>query len=290
MGSKEASDKKVNVTYFGLAPEDEARQIAERAIFENKTRALVFVPNNTWGGRIMRAFSDRFKELGGEVREVGKYNPRSPDHRKSLMALLNLDESYARYKSVAIQIQYKVKFEPRRRHDIDFIFVGAFAAQARLIVPQLKFYRASEVPIYSTSHVYTGVQDQRRDADMNGIIFCDTPWTLSLYSNPNPIQLSIKQNYEHRLRGLSSLYAMGVDAYNLVPYLKWLKQQDNQSYEGQTGLLSIDENNRIRRVLKWAQFKKGIATVIQQQVIPEKRQSSVNLDSISETILSHANP
>lgn len=272
--NRENSSRRNNVTFFGLSPEDEARQIAERAIFENKTRAIVLVPDNGWGGRVLRAFSERFKELGGEVREVGRYQANKNDHRKTILALLNLDESWARYRSLAIKIQHKVKFEPRRRHDVDFIFVGAFPYQARVLTPQLKFYRATNLPIYATSHVYTGVIDTRRDADMNGIIFCDAPWTLTLFDNPSPIQAAIKENFSHRLRGLSRLFAMGVDAYNLMPYINWLKQQPGQTFQGQTGLLSIDKNNRIRRVLKWAQFKRGKATIIQQQVLPENQHSS----------------
>jgi outer membrane PBP1 activator LpoA protein len=263
-----------NMYFFGLSPEDEARQIAERAIFVNKLRAVVFVPNTPWGGRVQRAFTERYKELGGKVVEAATYQPSASDFSKDIKKLLNLDDSKSRFYSLRRTLRTKMEFAPSRRSDAEFLFVAGFARQIRLIAPQLKFHQARDLPIYATSHVYTGVEDVRRDNDMNGIIFCDTPWNLSGKDNMHPIKKSIAENWPGRLYGLSRLFALGADAYNVVPYLTWLKSQPYERYTGQTGMLSVDKNQRIRRTLQWAKFDKGKATILQERINVSSKQSS----------------
>ncbi len=58
------------------------------------------------------------------------------------------------------------------------IFMLATPRQARLINPQLSFYRASRLPVYATSQVYTGYPDSSLDTDLNNVAFCDMPWIL----------------------------------------------------------------------------------------------------------------
>ena len=52
---------------FGLAPEDEAREIAARAIALGQRRAISLAPDNSWGRRLQSAFEDSFTALGGQV-------------------------------------------------------------------------------------------------------------------------------------------------------------------------------------------------------------------------------
>lgn len=257
-----------NLFLFGLSPEDEARQIAERTIFENKTRAIAFVPDTHWGGRVLKAFKDRYTELGGELLEHTKYLPSVSDYSRPLKKLLNLDEAEARHKSLHKLLQVKeLAFEPRRRQDADFIFVAAFPRQARLIGPQLRYHNAADIPLYATSHAYQGVEDPRRDADMNKLIFCDTPWTLKTQDGSNPFRVAINKYWPNKIIDFARLYALGVDAYNIIPYLRWLKVKPFERYNGQTGRLSVGDHNRIRRALTWAKIIKGKAVIIQERLV-----------------------
>jgi hypothetical protein len=55
---------------FGLPIEDEARQIARLAIEQHHQTAIVLVPSNEQGDRILQAFSTVFEGLEGKVAEV----------------------------------------------------------------------------------------------------------------------------------------------------------------------------------------------------------------------------
>ena len=50
------------------------------------------------------------------------------------------------------------------------------ATAGRLLKAQLKFHYSGDIPVYSTSSVNS--LDGRSNADMNGIMFADTPWVI----------------------------------------------------------------------------------------------------------------
>jgi hypothetical protein len=61
-----------------------------------------------------------------------------------------------------------------------------------------------------------------------------------------------------RTTRLDRLYAFGFDAYRLVPALRSKSIGETTSISGVSGKLSLDEHNRIRRELDWAQLKNGV--------------------------------
>ena len=59
------------------------------------------------------------------------------------------------------------------------MFLAATPQQARQIKPTLAFQYAGDLPVYATSHLYTGTNNPTQDQDLNGIRFCETPWLLN---------------------------------------------------------------------------------------------------------------
>lgn len=251
-----------NLYQFGLLPEEEARQAAERAWIEGHTRALILVPDGLWGTRVATSFRDRWEALGGTVLEQQSYDPAKNDYSIAIKRLFDLNESEARRISLHRLVNDELKFEARRRQDVDILFLGAFPRQARLIRPQLKFHRAGGVPVIATSHIFTGKVDRAADRDMDDLLFGDTPWTLGL-ERPTAIQRDqVSKVWPEAQERFSRLYAMGYDAYRLIPYLEWLQTYPEKRYEGETGYLSIDERGRIHRRLAWARFRGGAPDLI----------------------------
>src|SRR5690606_631746 len=52
---------------FGLAAEDEARQVARQAYLEGHRLAMIMIPTQEWSERSAKAFSDEWQSLGGTV-------------------------------------------------------------------------------------------------------------------------------------------------------------------------------------------------------------------------------
>jgi uncharacterized protein len=251
-----------SVYQFGLSPEDEAREVARRAWRDGHRRAISLVPEGDWGERVQAAFVDEWSKLGGSLLDHQAYDPGETDHSRIISATLNLDASKARQASLVRLLGQKLEFEPRRRQDVDFIFLLATPEQARLIRPQLSFFRAQHVPVYSTSHVYSGQPDQSRDIDLNGLMFCDMPWTLEAGSGWQELKQGISQLWPENAASRERFYALGIDAYRISPYLGRFEGSLFGSYHGVTGNLTLDPRQVVHRTLMWAQFRNGLPYVL----------------------------
>ena len=232
-------------------------KLPERASFENKGAALVLVPEGEWGTRLLSSFTNRFHELGGSVIQSERYFPQNSDYSVAIKSLLQLNQSEQRRRTVQSIVKAEVEFEPRRRQDADFIFIAASPQQARLIRPQLSYHFASDLPVYATSHVFSGNENISADQDINGITYCDVPWLLSTDPSMELLRDSLDLQSSSSSSRLPRFAALGIDAYQVIPHLQRLAANDFDRYQGTTGKLSIDAQNRIYRQLIWAKFEKG---------------------------------
>lgn len=248
-----------NLFQFGLSPEDEARQLAERAWLDGYNQALAIVPEGEWGARILNAFNDSWEALNGTIVEQQRYASSKNDFSGPLRNLLNIDESKKRKKQLQSLLGSKLKFEPRRRQDADFVFMLAFPRQARLIKPQLKFHYAGNLPVYATSHIYSGTPDRAANRDIDGVFFYDIPWVLNGAQGSTNLDTRIQQLWPDENSQYTRFYALGIDAYNLISHIKHMETFRYARHHGETGTLSLSESSRIFRQLTWARFKRGIA-------------------------------
>jgi hypothetical protein len=222
--------------------------VAERAWLDGHTHAAMITPNGPWGSRIAQAFRDRWVELGGQVVTSASYESQENDYGAPLRAMFNLDTSNRRHTQVEHLLGRSLEFTPRRRQDVDFIFLAAFPRQARLLRPQIKFHHATGLPVYATSHVFTGSIAPEQDRDMDDTVFGDMPWVLE------GLQPAALKRHEGQM---ARLVALGADAYDLLRYLRLLENHPAERYEGGTGVLQLDTSRKIQRQLAWARFAAG---------------------------------
>ena len=250
---------------FALSPEDEAREVARRARLDGYARAAVLAPEGEWGARVFSAFSTAWERLGGRVVETQHYSTESeedsqpPDMSIPVVMLLNIDESKARRDDLRKTLGRRVRFEPRRRTDVDFVFMAGFPREVRQLRPQFEFHDAAGVPIYSTSHVYTGVPNPEADSDIDDIVFGDMPMVLPASSDTETLRAQLFSLWPDRLRVHLRLYAFGLDAFALVTRLRYLEAAPDSVHQGRTGTLRLDENARVQRSLTWARFENGLS-------------------------------
>lgn len=223
---------------FGLSPEEESRQVAERTWLDGHVNAAILTPIGPWGDRVHKAFKERWEEVGGRVVEQQSYNSSKNDFSLPIRKLLNIDDSKRRYRKMSRLLNTKLKYSTYRRQDIDFIFIAGYPRQARQIRPQLKFFHASQVPVYATSHIFTGNLNPERDRDMDGIRFGDMPWVLSETTSHRGLRNEVEALISKAGNKHQRLYAMGVDAFNIIAALNTLKTYPYERYQGETGSLS----------------------------------------------------
>lgn len=239
---------------FALAPEDEARSAAERAIHDGHTRGVALVPNNDWGRRVLSSFAAEFEALGGTLLDYRSFAPANQDFSHTIEDLMGLSGSVRRYQRLRANIGSPLQFDPRRRQDTDFVFLAADAPAGRLLKSQLKFHYSGDLPAYATSSIYA--LDGRSNSDLNGIMFADTPWIISPQSWIEDLP-AVFARYFPEQRRLGRLHAMGYDAYQLIAALYTARTGSMPELDGATGKLYLDADGRVRRRLAWAQFQRG---------------------------------
>jgi len=254
---KKENNNNENLIQFGLSPEDEAMQIAEIAMSDGHKNVLVLASETTLGNRLAETFKEHWIKLGGEISGQTNYIVNTTDFSSPVKELLNIDKSERRAKDLRNKLNIKIHNVERRREDVDFIFTTAVPNDARQLIPQIRFHHADNLPIYSTSHIYTGIIDSAKDIDLNDVIFIDMPWILDSERQLSIIQVVLNRNWSQEKSKYRRLYALGVDAYNLIPDINRLTQEENSVMLGETGNLTIDSTNVVRRNLRKARFVEG---------------------------------
>ena len=154
-----------------------------------------------------------------------------------------------------------MEFVPRRRNDIDFIFLVADPDAGRQIKPTLAFYFAENIPVYSIPSIYEGTYNPTSNRDLDGVTFVDSPWIL----RPGDIQnRPVGDNLRQTSGPLQRLRAMGVDSFRLYPRLRQFSSGNITLLRGTTGQIFMDENQTFHRQLEAARFVDGIATLIEK--------------------------
>jgi len=253
---------------FGLDPEEEAAQAAEFAYRVGHRRAGVLFPETEWGRRMVAAFQKRWAALGGTTRALQAFAPQERDHSATLKEFLLLDEVSERRRNLerTLRVDLPEYDTPPRRQDLDFLFLASETLNARLIMPQLEFFAAGNLPVLATSHVHTPGDSRSDRRDMDGIRFLQLPWFLDPRPEHQAASQTVAASYPDQEDSLARLNAMGFDAYSLTvgAWRRSLLLGDTMEtalarirLEGGTGRLSADDDGRVRRRLQWAVYRNG---------------------------------
>ncbi len=240
---------------FGLLPDAEGAQAAERMLSLGLTHAAIIAARTDWAERAALAFRAQFEAAGGSISGEAR-----------------LPESAFNYKSEILQAAAGIadRSEPEisgRSPPPDAgVFISMRPQQARLLLPQLKL-AGINAPVFATSHINAGSVNAGLDRDLNGVEFCDATWLFSPVAG--------RPDRETMARGIGNvsgiagrLFAFGMDAYSLLPYMDWLLAHPETYLDGASGQLAVDTFGRIHRVLTWARFEDGIARPIQGALDP----------------------
>ena len=257
----EGTESPEGLYQYGLSGEDEARQIADRMIGNNVRQILALIPMGGWGDRLEIALLERLETQGGMALDIERYF-REDNLRAVTADLLGVTVSRERAIDVERTIGMDVEFEPRRRQDADAVVMVAEPTIARQFKPLFAFYFGGDLPVFSSSMIYEGSPDPSRDRDLNGVTFTDTPWILE---TENAFR-DTAQDAMPEIRGqLGRLFAMGADAWTLSNRLPLLRYMNNAYVDGQTGMLTMNDDGSIKREQLWARFENGAPRLLESR-------------------------
>lgn len=267
----EAQQPPSGLYQFGLAPEDEARQIADRLAAQGISQTLILIPHGEWGDRLEQALLTRMKQRDAVALDIERYF-REDNLRAVTADLLGITVSRQRAIDVERTAGIDVEFEPRRRQDADGIIMVAEPTIARQFKPLFAFYFGGDLPVYAPSMVYEGNPDPSRDRDLNGVVFTDIPWVLSKNNGFRKTATNAMPDINGQV---GRLFAMGADAWQLSKRLPLLRHVDSASIEGQTGVLTMTTQGSVHREQLWARFTNGTPELLPALAIENQDQQGI---------------
>ncbi|UXI67751.1 penicillin-binding protein activator [Tahibacter amnicola] len=220
---------------FGLVPDGEGAQVAERMAAMGIKEAAVIAATDDWAERAALAFRAQFESLGGAV--VGESRLREGEINYSAL----IQQSVGAFATASNA----------------GVFISMRPQQARLLMPQLRLAGVT-LPVLATSHVYAGTPNPGLDRDLDGLEFCDSPWLLDAAAGLPPRD-EIARGIDSARGTGARLFALGYDAYALLPYMSWLGTHPDSYLPGATGQLAADSFGRVHRLMTWARFENGVA-------------------------------
>ncbi len=154
------------------------------------------------------------------------------------------------------------------------VFVAAYPNNARRIKPQFRFALADprrgtlgpNIPLYATSHVYSGASAPNLDRDLNHVRFVEIPWRIKGMDEASMIASSMAGDLYPSLRSQwpnrysNRLLALGIDAFRL------------------TQRLSMSQQGTIHRNLHRAWFKNGLARALDGYSAPITPETTPSAD------------
>ncbi|MFA3792190.1 penicillin-binding protein activator [Aliiglaciecola sp. SL4] len=245
--------------YFALSPEDEAVQLANKVFKTGALSPIVVTQQSGAPKRMANAFLQTWQLLtdgDGVAPGVATFTDNK-SMRTSLTTLLDVSQSKTRINQLESITSEKIYSVPRNRRDIDAIVLFASPEQTELLNPivetSLSPFNDKAVPVYASSRSYSKNFSNNTLRDLRNITFTDMPWML-----PDGEHQSLKSEIEaiwpKQDDTLKRLFALGFDAYTLVPVLASLEALPQVSVKGLTGTLSVDQSGNVIRVLPFGKI------------------------------------
>lgn len=242
--------------YFALAPEDEAQQLALHIHQKQLVRPIIFAADNPTTQRMAEAFIAKWQETPNAIQPDLTIFTDSKDMRIRVSQMLDVAQSKQRIKQIEALSDVEVFGVERNRRDIDAIVLFANPEQAKLLNPiieaSLSPFARRSLSVFASSRSYSLDLNSNSLRDLRNLTFTDMPWMLPDHRWQNLASQTI-QLWPEKQDTLLRLFAMGFDAYNLLPNLRRLKTLPQLISHGLTGEINVDSQGVLYRRLLWAQ-------------------------------------
>lgn len=255
-----------NLFQYGLAPEDEIAQLASLAWNAGHRQAAVLARESTNFGSIRDSFIDHWESQGGQMLASATFR-NADSFSDTVRQLMHIERSEARAAALLSTLPRENMISiPRRRQDIDLLFLQATPQEGKQLLPTFAFHYSGDVPIYALPSIYDGNATPGANRDLNDTVFVDAPWLLRDNDELKADAQSLWPSEDNST--LMRLRAMGIDSFRLHDRLAQLDNFPGISLQGATGTLRMNDTGRISRQLLPAIFDEGQPMLLSEPTAP----------------------
>ncbi|TJU51471.1 penicillin-binding protein activator [Escherichia coli] len=254
LNQPENIENRVNICYFALSPEDEARDAARHIRDQGKQAPLVLIPRSSLGDRVANAFAQEWQKLGGGTVLQQKFGSTS-----ELRAGVNGGSGIA---LTGTPITPRATTDDQFTNNggrVDAVYIVATPGEIAFIKPMIAMRNGSQsgATLYASSRSAQGTAGPDFRLEMEGLQYSEIPM-LAGGNLPLMQQALSAVNNDY---SLARMYAMGVDAWSLANHFSQMRQVQGFEINGNTGSLTANPDCVINRKLSWLQYQQG-------QVVP----------------------
>ena len=221
--NKIMNPKDQELRIFNIDREVDIKNLLNVAKLNGDTRAIIIDDSTTRDGSEFRKI---WKSMDGEIVSSVSSEKKSSS-QKLLSDILLLGQSKIRSRKLSRIIGLQINSEPRRRGDIDSMFLSTTLANARSLKPALEYNFADNINVYLIPSWSEDQYLKDNELDLEKVIISEMPFLLNTNTNFQKIDLIKK----------SRNYAIGYDAYELILLLNSSTKR-NFNYYGLTGLIT----------------------------------------------------
>ena len=256
LNQPEKIENRVNICYFALSPEDEARDAAHHIHDQGKQTPLLLVPRGALGDRVVNAFANEWLKLGGGTvlqQRLGS----TAELRGSVNSGMSLSGTPV---STLPSAQDSALGSPSdvpvsSTSGVDAAYILATPEQIAYVKPMIALRNGSQsgVTLYASSRSAQGTSGPDFRLEMEGLQYSEIPMLAG--SNPALQQqalAAVRNDYS-----LARLYAMGADAWSLANHFSQMRQVPGFELNGNTGDLTATQDCVINRKLSWLKYQGG---------------------------------
>lgn len=252
-----------NICWFALSPEDEARDAARYIALQGKKAPLLLSGRGTLGDRVVSAFAQEWRQLGGGIVRRQKFGSiaelKMNINGGAGIALTGspVRDSLPPSQGATIgglTIPAPPTEEQITDSAVDAVYILASAEEIAFIKPMIAMRSGSQsdVALYASSRSAQGSLGADFRLEMEGLQYSEIP----MLAGGNPALMRQALSSAGNDYSLARLYAMGVDAWSLVRHFAQLRQP-GFTIQGNTGVLSVSRDCVINRKLSWLKYQQG---------------------------------
>jgi hypothetical protein len=229
--NKTINPKDQGLKIFNIDREADIKNLLNVAKINGDTRAIIIDDSTTKDKSLVEEI---WKNMGGEIVSSSS-SEKKVSSQKLLSEVLLLEQSKIRTRKLSRIIGLQINSEPRKREDIDSMFLSTSLSNARSLKPALEYNFADNINVYLIPSWSEDQYLKDNELDLEKVIISEMPFLLNTNTNSQKINLAKK----------SRNYAIGYDSYELILLLSSGTRR-NFNYFGLTGLLT-NKNSSIQK-------------------------------------------
>tara|TARA_Y100001956_G_scaffold82350_1_gene102898 strand:+ start:1215 stop:3029 length:1815 start_codon:yes stop_codon:yes gene_type:complete len=235
--------------YLALSPEQEVAQAAKHLANEGYQFPLILAPQGRLGNRVVEAFEAEWQKHSSNKVAVNLFGDKRQLQR-NINQVFGLQDSQQHIAQMDSLLSVPLESQPRSRRDIDAVYIVASSSELTLIKPfiEVAINPDTQPPkLYSNSRSNSG---RHQYEDLTGVSYSDIPLLIQPDAK---LKAQMDQLWPKDSNAEKRLQALGMDAYRLMEQLPQMKVVPGYTVNGNTGMLTIDENCVVQREISWAE-------------------------------------